>query len=258
MTQSYSELSLAQLQSTFAQALHYQASGDDCNIASDTFTADERMQIYRNNFIISLSEVLEATYPMLNALLGEECFKQVARQHVLDSPLEYGDVSHYGEHFDQTLERFPSVVSAAPYCLEVARYEWHIDLAQQLSNQINSDQNLLPLAQLAQLSEQQHQLIQLHLKPGVLAFHSRYALFSLQRAIEQDDFSNLTLEQAEQGVIASFAEGGVWTLALEFEAYELLNYLQSGCMLSELPPSLLAQLNLLTQHDLIAGFSLAA
>ncbi|MDW2110773.1 putative DNA-binding domain-containing protein, partial [Vibrio sp. 2089] len=54
-------MKLATLQNQFAKALHYQALGDDCNIASGQFTADERMQIYRNNFIISLSEVLSAT-----------------------------------------------------------------------------------------------------------------------------------------------------------------------------------------------------
>lgn len=256
MTHHNSDLSLAHVQSTFAQALHYQASGEECHISSDIFSADERMQIYRNNFIISLSEVLQATYPMLYALLGDECFNHVARQHVLDYPLECGDVSHYGEHFDQTLEQFPSVINAAPYCLEVARYEWHIDLAQQLSNQITSEPNLLPLAHLAQLTAEQHPHIQLHLKPGVLAFHSRYALFSLQHAIEKEDFSNLTLDHAQHGVIASSTESGVWTLVLDFEVYELLNYLQSGCMLSEIPPALLTGLNPLTQHDLIAGFSL--
>ena len=57
-------MNLATLQSQFAKALHYQALGEDCDIASDEFTADERMQIYRNNFIVSLSEVLSATYPI--------------------------------------------------------------------------------------------------------------------------------------------------------------------------------------------------
>ncbi|MDG2898591.1 putative DNA-binding domain-containing protein, partial [Vibrio parahaemolyticus] len=51
-------MNLATLQSQFAKALHYQALGEDCDIASDEFTADERIQIYRNNFIVSLSEVL--------------------------------------------------------------------------------------------------------------------------------------------------------------------------------------------------------
>ncbi|MGU3843968.1 HvfC/BufC family peptide modification chaperone, partial [Vibrio diabolicus] len=51
-------MKLATLQSQFAKALHYQALGEECDIVSDKFTADERIQIYRNNFIISLSEVL--------------------------------------------------------------------------------------------------------------------------------------------------------------------------------------------------------
>lgn len=63
-------MKLATLQDQFAKALHYQALGDDCDIASGQFTADERMQIYRNNFIISLGEVLSATYPMVEELLG--------------------------------------------------------------------------------------------------------------------------------------------------------------------------------------------
>ncbi|MDW3145160.1 DUF2063 domain-containing protein, partial [Vibrio sp. 2094] len=32
-------MKLATLQNQFAKALHYQALGDDCNIASDQFTA---------------------------------------------------------------------------------------------------------------------------------------------------------------------------------------------------------------------------
>ena len=55
--------SLADIQTQFAQALRYQASADDCHIDSDHFSAEQRMQVYRNNFVISLSEVLQATYP---------------------------------------------------------------------------------------------------------------------------------------------------------------------------------------------------
>ena len=33
-------MNLATLQSQFAKALHYQALGEDCDIASDEFTAD--------------------------------------------------------------------------------------------------------------------------------------------------------------------------------------------------------------------------
>lgn len=248
---------LAELQHSFASALHYRATGNECNIISNVFSADERMQIYRNNFIISLSEVLQATYPMLHALWGAECFEQVARQHVLNCPLLSGDVSHYGEHFDKTIERFPSVIEAAPYSAEVARFEWQIDLAQQLSSQASTVE-LLPLADLANIAPQYQPKIRLQLNTGVLSFHSCYALFSLQRAIKTGQFDELNLEQAEQGVIAASPEHGIWSLPLSTEHYQLLSYLQSQCSLGEIPANLLSHLDWFTQHSLLAGFSITA
>ena len=251
-------LSLAQLQATFHQALHYQASGEQCNITSDHFSADERIQIYRNNFIISLSDVLQATYPMLLALWGEECFAQVARQHVINAPLNRADVSHYGQGFAETIMQFPAVLDAAPYSLEVAQFEWTMDLAQQQHHQTAADASWLPLSDLTQLSAEQYGLVRLKIAPGVLAFESCYALFSLQHAIQTSDFSALTLEQTEQGVIACQTKEGVWCLALANPAYLLLKHLQSGCLLGDIPPPLLAHLSQLTDHDLVAGFTLAA
>ena len=102
--------SLADVQSEFANALRYQNNGEHCDIVSDHFTDEQRIQIYRNNFVISLSEVLAATYPLTEMLVGEECFQQMARQHVLSYPSTSGDVSGYGEHFEQTIQTFPAVI----------------------------------------------------------------------------------------------------------------------------------------------------
>lgn len=162
-------MNLATLQSQFAKALHYQALGEDCDIASDEFTADERMQIYRNNFIVSLSEVLSATYPMVEALLGEECFEQMARQHVLTYPLEEGNVAHYGEGFQDTIMQFSQVIAQAPYSPEVARFEWHIDLARQAQYEQSNAAELKPLALLGEVSEEQQPALILHLKKAAAA-----------------------------------------------------------------------------------------
>ncbi|WP_394128204.1 DNA-binding domain-containing protein [Vibrio hepatarius] len=252
-----SDVSLAKLQQTFATALHYQASGEVCNIASDTFTADERMQIYRNNFVVSLSEVLAATYPMVSALVGEECFNQMARQHVLNNPLSSGDVSHYGEHFSDSISHFPAVVEAAPYAAEVARFEWCIDLAQQQQGQISLSNQLLPLAKLAELEPAQQTSIHLHLLPGMVLFQSCYAVYSLQKAIADNQFDDLQLHQAEQGFICCSAQGEVWTQKLDSNAFDLLQYLHSGCTLGEIPPEQLQHINLIFDSNVIAGFTLA-
>ncbi|NVD08122.1 DUF2063 domain-containing protein [Vibrio sp. JPW-9-11-11] len=248
--------SLAQLQSNFNAALHYQANAEQCDIVSDAFSAEERLQIYRNNFIISLSEVLQATYPMLLALWGEECFAQVARQHVLHHPLTSGDVSHYGNHFSDTINQFPALVDAAPYSPDVARFEWVMDQSVQQYNHSPTLNGLRPLEGLSQISTAEHCQIKVHLHPSVMGFASSYALFSLRQAIQENDFSSLDLNQAEQGVIAYQAHQGVWSMALTENEYSLLKQLQAQHLLSDIAPSLLTHLNRLNQLKLLAGFTL--
>lgn len=248
--------SLAQLQSNFNAALHYQANAVQCDIVSDDFSAEQRLQIYRNNFIISLSEVLQATYPMLLALWGEECFAQVARQHVLQHPLTSGDVSHYGRGFADTLTQFPALVEAAPYSAEVARFEWAMDKAMQQHNQTTATSRLRPLDSLSQIPPDLQGQIRVHLHSSVVGFSSCYAVFSLRHAIQQNDFSALDLNQAERGVMGHQAHCGVWSCALSDSEYSLLKQIQAQTLLGDIKPPLLTCLDRLNQLDMFAGFTL--
>jgi hypothetical protein len=249
-------MNLATLQSQFAKALHYQALGEDCDIASDEFTADERMQIYRNNFIVSLSEVLSATYPMVEALLGKECFEQMARQHVLTYPLEEGNVAHYGEGFQDTIMQFSQVIAQAPYSPEVARFEWHIDLARQAQYEQSNAAEFKPLAALGEVSEEQQPALILHLKKGCRSFDSSYAVFDLFGAIQTGQFEQLNINQLQQGVISIQANGEALCHALDADAFQLLQCFEQKQSLSEIPEVLLAHLNSIMVLDLVDGFAL--
>ncbi|WP_038890980.1 HvfC/BufC N-terminal domain-containing protein [Vibrio campbellii] len=249
-------MNLATLQSQFAKALHYQALGEDCDIASDEFTADERMQIYRNNFIVSLSEVLSATYPMVEALLGKECFEQMARQHVLTYPLEEGNVAHYGEGFQDTIMQFSQVIAQAPYSPEVARFEWHIDLARQAQYEQSNAAELKQLAALGEVSEEQQPALILHLKKGCRSFDSSYAVFDLFGAIQTGQFEQLNINQLQQGVISIQANGEALCHALDADVFQLLRCLEQKLSLSEIPEVLLAHLNSIMALDLVDGFTL--
>ncbi|HDM8230286.1 TPA: putative DNA-binding domain-containing protein [Vibrio campbellii] len=249
-------MNLATLQSQFAKALHYQALGEDCDIASDEFTADERMQIYRNNFIVSLSEVLSATYPMVEALLGKECFEQMARQHVLTYPLEEGNVAHYGEGFQDTIMQFSQVIAQAPYSPEVARFEWHIDLARQAQYEQSNAAELKQLAALGEVSEEQQPALILHLKKGCRSFDSSYAVFDLFGAIQTGQFEQLNINQLQQGVISIQANEEALCHALDANVFQLLQCLEQQLSLSEIPEVLLAHLNSIMALDLVDGFTL--
>ncbi|MCL9782917.1 DNA-binding domain-containing protein [Vibrio sp. S4M6] len=249
-------LSLSELQSRFAQALHYHASGQECAIVSNEFSADERLQIYRNNFIISLSEVLQATYPMVMALVGKECFDQLARQYVLTYPLKQGDVTHYGESFEHVFAQFPNVISEAPYLADVARFEWQLDRSTYLASTSRPDTAAAPISQLADIDESEQGNIQLCLSPGTLTFQASYAVFSLQSAIRRNNFDGLDINQKESGLIGTLANGDTWSKACSSNVAILVNRLNCRKRLSEIEPELLAHIQTLTELGIVTGFTL--
>ncbi|MGL6262253.1 HvfC/BufC N-terminal domain-containing protein [Vibrio sp. WXL210] len=248
-------MELAQLQNQFAKALRYQANGEDCDIVSNHFSANDRIQIYRNNFVISLSEVLSATYPMVELLVGEECFTQMARQHVLQHPLTKADVSFYGDKFDQTIAQFPKVVEAAPYLEDVARFEWQMDLALHLANQ-PLESHILPIGQLANIAPEQQAQIVLELYPWARVIASPFAVFDLFNAMQSDCFDNLDIHCPQLGVIHTLPNGHRTPITLEPEVHQLLVCLRSKQSMGEIEPELLSHLNILMEKALIAGFTL--
>ena len=248
--------SLADVQLEFANALRYQNNGEHCDIVSDHFTDEQRIQIYRNNFVISLSEVLAATYPLTEMLVGEECFQQMARQHVLSYPSTSGDVSGYGEHFEQTIQAFPAVIDAAPYLGEVALYEWQKDSLVRFTSQVHVDQR--PLSYLADVSKEQQGAIVFHLKDSITLIHSSYTIIALEQAIYQQQLDGLDINQAEFGVLIRAENSQVESQGLSEESHQLLTELQSGQTLSAIDPLLLQHLNTVMALNVISGFSINA
>ena len=246
--------SLANVQSEFANALRYQNNGEHCDIVSDHFTDEQRIQIYRNNFVISLSEVLAATYPLTEMLVGEECFQQMARQHVLSYPSTSGDVSGYGEHFEQTIQAFPAVIEAAPYLCEVALYEWQKDSLMRCVSESKVDQN--PLAGLADVPPEQQGALVFHLKDSITLINSNYTIIALEQAIYQQQLDGLDINQPELGVLIRTENSQVESYRLTEECHQLLTELQSGQALAQINPSLLQHLNTVMALDVISGFSL--
>ncbi|MEZ9745967.1 DNA-binding domain-containing protein [Vibrio splendidus] len=248
--------SLANVQSEFANALRYQNNGEHCDIVSDHFTGEQRIQIYRNNFVISLSEVLAATYPLTEMLVGEECFQQMARLHVLSYPSTSGDVSGYGEHFEQTIQAFPAVIEAAPYLAEVALYEWQKDSLVRCVSESHVDQR--PLSRLADVPQEQQGALVFHLKDSIALVNSSYTIIALEQAIYQQQLDGLDIKQPEFGVLIRAENSQVESHRLTQESHQLLTELQSGQTLSAIDPLLLQHLNTVMALNVISGFSINA
>ncbi|MEZ9077920.1 DUF2063 domain-containing protein, partial [Vibrio cyclitrophicus] len=187
-------------------------------------------------------------------LVGEECFQQMARQHVLSYPSTSGDVSGYGEHFEQTIQTFPTVIEAAPYLAEVALYEWKKDSLVRCISESHVDQR--PLSCLADVPQEQQGALVFHLKDSITLVNSSYTIIALEQAIYQQQLDGLDINQPELGVLIRTENSQVESYRLTEECHQLLTELQSGQALAQINPSLLQHLNTVMALDVISGFSL--
>jgi len=250
-------LSLRETQNAFSKALHYQASGEECSIVSDQFSADDRMQIYRNNFVIGYTEILTLTYPLVLALVGEECFNALSRQHILTTIHPEGDVSSYGSGFAETIESISPVISAVPYLADVARLEWAMDLSQQVNNQTRISDDVIPLAAMATLPIDQQSNVALLLDSRVQLLSSSFAIFSIRSGVIEQELDDIEPLSSEQGFVQVVSHDDIKVSTLPKEVFLLLKAIEDHTPLADIDTELLPYLQHVLAEDLITGFQLS-
>lgn len=104
-----------------------------------------RFAVYRNNVVVGLIDALSATYPAVDALLGEAFFRAAAREFVSAHPPRSPVLIAWGGAFADWISAFPPAASV-PYIGDVARLEWAWSRAYNAA-----DEAALPIAALAAL-----------------------------------------------------------------------------------------------------------
>jgi hypothetical protein len=81
-----------------------------------------RYAVYRNNVTVGLIRALEANFPVVRKLLGEEYFAGFSRDFAQGHPPQSPLMFQFGADFPQALERAEDL-AAYPYLADVARLE---------------------------------------------------------------------------------------------------------------------------------------
>ncbi len=170
---------------------------------------DKRFAVYRNNVIVGLVDALADSFPVTQALVGEDFFRAMAREFVRVQPPRSPVLALYGDGFAGFVDGFPPV-AGLPYLADLARLEylrvmaWHaadVDaITPECLNAVLADPDGLPQARLA-------------LHPALFVQPSAHAVVSLWAAHQAD-----SPEQALAAVDPSQAESALlWRNGLEVE-----------------------------------------
>ncbi len=120
---------LLELQRSISKAILTRESDEAAYVfVGDGLIPDERLNIYRNTFLASLTSALRISYPAVYRLVGAEFFDGAAQCFIEDEPPQSADLYLYGAGFADFLARFSPAASLA-YLPDVARLEWAVNCA---------------------------------------------------------------------------------------------------------------------------------
>jgi hypothetical protein len=97
-------------------------------IVGDELSAAERLDVYRNTFLSSLTSALRISYPAVHRLVGEEFFEGATQCFIEADPPQGAYLNAYGAGFGDFLEQFSPAASLS-YLADVARLEWAVNCA---------------------------------------------------------------------------------------------------------------------------------
>ena len=202
-------------------------------LREDGLTFDKRLQVYRNNTILSLTEALKATFPVAAALVGEKFFGFAAKIFISGNPPQAPRLAEYGSGFSEFLAGFEPA-RTIPYLADVAALEWAMNEAHHAPH----DAALTPL-DLAAVPQENAASLVLELRRSCRLLHSKYRVDRLWQAHQpggslqdlaidgdchllvyrpQDDVEMMTLDAAGFALLSRVGEGASLEAAYEAAA----------------------------------------
>lgn len=165
-----------------------------------------RLQVYRNNLFESLTAALQAVYPVVVKLVGEDYFRQTARAYIRAHPSCSGNLHDFGQALPAFLSELESA-AGLPYLADVAALEWASHLAYHAAE-------LAPitLMELGAVPKEAQPDMRLHWQPSASLIRSRYPIMAIWQANQSAPDAQ---PRDETDSVISLDDGGVNVLVVQ-------------------------------------------
>lgn len=163
-----------------------------------------RFAVYRNNVVVSLTQALADSFPVVRQLVGPEFFDAMARLYLCETPPTSPILAHHGDDFADWVQHFEPA-TALPYLADMARLE-----RARVRAYHAADATRVPQSRWQNLLAEPLQLIRCRvvLHPSLTLVRSPFAVASLWHAHQADDeaaidtaVAGVALEQPEHVLI---------------------------------------------------------
>ncbi len=185
-----------------------------------------RLNIYRNNIAVSLSEALGQTFPVVKMLVGEEFFTGMAQVYVQQNKPTSPLLMEYGDTFSAFIGAFPPAESI-PYLADIAlvEYAW-------LRAYHAADAAPVAIDVLGSIPEDALDEITFRLHPSLHLMNSEWPVASIWQAHQgsgSPDLSNL--EATPENIMIVRPEMEVQVSVLSETSYAFMDALRAGMTL---------------------------
>jgi hypothetical protein len=185
--------SLHELQQAFVEVLFgTEDAAQSLPISANGLTVARRVQVYRNNMFVSLTEALRAVYPVVDRLVGQQFFDYAAKCYIQQYPATSGNIHDFGRQFADLLTSLPAARELL-YLPDVARLEWAYHRVFHAAHD-----PALDLAELAQAPPDAHADLKLQLCRASRLLRSDYPVLRIWE-VNQETHDNVPTLDASAG-----------------------------------------------------------
>lgn len=202
----------------------------------------KRFNVYRNNSAVAISEALQAGFPVVSQLVGDEFFNGMASVYMQTNLPETPVMINYGENFPDFVADFEPA-KPIPYLGDIARLEWYWTKAYNAADVIS-----VGIEKLAEIPQDQMSDIKLKLHPSLQIIKSEWPVLSIWSAHNEQNTGEIlaNLETTpEQGFIVR-PEFEVNLIATDDTVWQFISNICDsftlGDAIEQLPPDCLEDL----------------
>jgi hypothetical protein len=219
-------LSLPDLQNYFIRTLINDESFTslNLNIFENDFSAKQRLQIYRNHSLVTLTDSLKNIYPTILRLVGEDFFNAAARKFIVETPPVNGDLHEFGGNFADFWDKFIPA-QTMPYLSSVAHLEWALHQAYYAASSAAFN-----ITRLKSVPQEKYGFIKFKLHPSYRLLEFSFPVLEIWQMCQEQNTPeyNIDLSSGGQKILVIRPELSVDILKLTAGEFAFLSALSAG------------------------------